>query len=605
MNESRRIRGVLIILLVASAIIRSVAAALIEFGYDEVYYWTYALFPDISHFDHPPMLGYLIQFFTVDLWLEDEFFIRLTAIVFGTVNTWIIFRIGKLIKDERAGLYAAFLYTTSFYGFIICGVFILPDAPQSLFWLLTLWFLLRSLPDRQCTKSSRTFLFVAGLTAGLAMLSKYHSVFLVTGALMFVLLYNRRWFSIRETWYAVLLIVILSLPILLWNISNDWISFTYHSERTSTETGPWLHPEFLLVEILGEFFYNNPVNVVIIIVSLIALGKGRKFLDPAYRNLILWISVPLIAAFWLFAMFARTLPHWTGPAFFGLILIASAWLSERSKMNYRLKLFPWPIQTALYLLVAVVVLAIGQIRFGLLPLAKWTGRDFTHDMAGWEQLGEKFKPVAEFDRAFMLIDPQAPIITFRWFPAANFQYYVARKSGNRVYAIGSLDRIHKYHWINQDNGNLPIGMDAYYIALSDDYTDPWSLFGDQFTVIQPSDTLVITRGDEIVRYAYIYRLIGLRDEMEFVPDDPVSEANQQVERMLYLQKQIRANPVWMNILRKRAEEQRMGIESMVILEATRIIEREKQVNADIRMLDSLANKISPDTIPEPLNYFPQ
>ena len=36
-------------------------------------------------------------------------------------------------------------------------------------------------------------------------------------------------------------------------------------------------------------------------------------------------------------------------------------------------------------------------------------------------------------------------------------------------ALGTLERIHKYHWINKIRGNLEQGTNAYYIALSDDY----------------------------------------------------------------------------------------------------------------------------------------
>lgn len=54
MNNQYRTR--LCILMAASLLIRALAAGLLELGNDEVYYWTYALFPDWSHFDHPPML---------------------------------------------------------------------------------------------------------------------------------------------------------------------------------------------------------------------------------------------------------------------------------------------------------------------------------------------------------------------------------------------------------------------------------------------------------------------------------------------------------------------------------------------------------------------
>ncbi len=598
MNENRNINRVLIILLIVSALIRGFVAGFIEFGFDEVYYYTYALFPDLSHFDHPPMVGWMIQLFSLNLWLDHEFFIRLPAVIFGTINTWVIFKIGSFIKDPRTGLYAAFLYTSSFYAFLICGLFIMPDGPQSLFWLLTLWFLLRSLPDASCSRISRNFLFFAGITVGLALLSKYHSAFLLTGAFIYLLLYNRKWFSVKEAWYAFILAILIVLPVILWNIENEFISFTFHSARTTTESGPWLHPEYLVVELLGQFFYNNPVNVVLIVMAIIALGRGSGFLEKKYTRLILWISLPMVVTFLIFALFASTLPHWSGPAYLGFILIAAAWLSERSKTRYRLKLFPKPVAIASFLLLTIITLAAGQIRYGWIPLSKWGARDFTLDMYGWRQLGEKFALISEFDRELLLIDAQAPIFTFRWFPAANYDYYIGRKTGHRVYALGSLDRIHKYHWINQERGNLPFGMDVYYLALSDDFEDPRNLYGDLFTVIQPSDTIEITRGDELVRKVYVYRMIGLKEEMEFKRSGVNEEANTDGERLLIFQRQIHNSPEWMNVLRKNAVEEQVSIEVMIVREAQKMLDREKEVQYDLRKLDSLQNNFVIQDEPE-------
>ena len=98
-DNDKKINQILFWLLVISAVVRGIAATSIEFGNDEVYYWTYALYPDWSHFDHPPMVGWVIQLFSLNLLFDSEFFIRLASIVFMTANTYIIFRIGKEIKN--------------------------------------------------------------------------------------------------------------------------------------------------------------------------------------------------------------------------------------------------------------------------------------------------------------------------------------------------------------------------------------------------------------------------------------------------------------------------------------------------------------------------
>jgi len=172
----------LIFLILISTLVRGFLAFTLEFNNDEVYYWTYALYPDWSHFDHPPMVGLVIQLFSGNLYFDSEFFIRLGSVVFGAVNTWLVFLIGRRIKDELTGWYAALLYTASLYCFIIAGVFILPDTPQVFFWLLSLYLLIRLLPDKELMAKNRHYLLLAGFTIGLAMaFRKIHFSVLLLG----------------------------------------------------------------------------------------------------------------------------------------------------------------------------------------------------------------------------------------------------------------------------------------------------------------------------------------------------------------------------------------------------------------------------------------
>jgi hypothetical protein len=276
-----------------------------------------------------------------------------------------------------------------------------------------------------------------------------------------------------------------------------------------------LQPQYFLTEVAGEFFYNNPVNVIIILSALFALVRKRQFLRADYRRIILWISVPLVLVFISFSLFRSTLPHWTGPGYLGFIIIAAAYLSEPRHPGARFRLVPWPVVISLAFLLLIAGTAVTQIRYGIVPLNKWKVRDFSYDLAGWKQLGEKFAQVAKRDDEQATMQRGSPILTFRWFPAANLDYYVGGKINKPVYAIGTLERIHKYYWINNMRGPLKQGSDAYYIALSDDYEDPASLYGTLFDSIRPPDTLFITRGKDTIRKAFIYRLINLKNDLKF------------------------------------------------------------------------------------------
>ena len=577
MPSNRKIYWTLAVLLLLSTAIRAFIAGFIELGNDEVYYWTYAKFPALSHFDHPPMVGFVIQLFTLNLRFDSEFFLRLASVVLGTASTFIIFLIGRKIKDPLTGLYAAFLFTSSFYGFVLSGTFILPDTPQVFFWLLTLYLLVVALPDRDLTKKSRNFMFLAGITTGLALLSKYHSVFLIGGALMYMLLYNRKWFRIKETYGALLIAVVLFLPVVFWNADNDFISFTFHENRVGiSESG--LQLQYFVTEIVGQFVYNNPVNVILIIIALVALIRKNQFLEAPFKRLILWLSLPLLILFLGFSLFRSTLPHWTGPAYLGLILIAAAYLADPGKRQARRRLLPWPIAASLVLLLSFITIAIGQIRYGMIPLKRMKIDDVTTDLYGWKQLGEKFATVSAWDENHYLIDQGSPLLTFRWFPAANYDYYLARHWNRRVYCLGELERVHKYYWINKERGNLKRGDDAWYVALSDDYEDPYLLYGKLFDLVLPSDTIPILRGTDTIRKAFVYRLIDLKQDMLFSPavsQTPVVPP--QRDTILFFMKQIRSDEVWMKLLRKKAQNTGISLDAIIREEAVKLKEQAKNL----------------------------
>lgn len=511
------------ILLLVSAFLRLFFASYIELGNDEVYYINYALYPDLSHFDHPPMVGWFIQLFTLNLHFETETWIRLTSVVTGTLNTWLIYLIGKKLASASAGWYSALLYTSSFYGFIIAGTFIMPDSPQMLFWLMTVLFLLNSLESQtnpgDNTSSGPTYkwawFLLAGLTAGLALLSKYTSAFLLFGTLIYF--FHKP--SMFRKWYvyaAVLLALLSFLPVIIWNYNNDFISFTFHSERVEI-TESLFKPKAFLTELAGQVLYNNPVVFILIITGLVAMLRKKLQMANDYGYLLFFIAAPFILLFLGFSLFRSTLPHWTGPAYVTLIPLAGAWISQKTTCGKLNKLFPRAVISALSITAVVLVLALMQFNNNLIfnkGIDPITGqrlgwKDITLDMYGWKQLNKGFTRLYREDLKTGRMDSSAVIISHRWFPAANIDYYVARPNGIKVLTMAPLERTHKYAWITEYRGGFKPGMDAYFISSSYDFEDPHWNYQDYFTIETP-DTIPVYRKDLLVKYYYIWRMQDLK-----------------------------------------------------------------------------------------------
>lgn len=516
------------ILLLVSAISRLFIAAFTELGNDEVYYINYALFPDLSHFDHPPMVGWFIQLFSLNLLFENEFFIRLGAVVAGTLNTWAIYLIGKKIKDAQTGWYAALLYTSSFYCFVIAGIFIMPDAPQSLFWLFSVYFLLTIAKEGPLSSNAHKAMLGFGISAGLAMLSKYTSVFLFTGAGIYIIIFQQRWLRQWQLYATILISLLLFLPVIIWNLHYNFISFTFHSDRVEV-IKTILRPDLFAIELGGQIFYNNPINFALTLLGLTAFFRGKLTEQKAEMRMLISISLPVILLFLGFSLFRRTLPHWTGPAYMTLIPLAALYIRTLTHEGLTGKLFAKPTKYALIFLTIVISVALLQIHEGWflnkginVTTGKRLGmKDITLDMYGWKQLNKGFESVYKQDTATGHMRKDAIILSQRWFPAANLDYYVARPLHMKLLTLAEVERTHKYAWITQYRGGFYQGMDAYYFSSSYDFSDPNSIYKDYFIRIEQPDTIPVYKNNRLVMYHYVWRLRGLLT----IPPDKLTGKN--------------------------------------------------------------------------------
>jgi hypothetical protein len=512
--EENKYKRALFILIGISTVIRIVTAAITELGNDEVYYWTYALFPSLSYFDHPPMVGMLIRATTINLIFNQEIFVRLGAIICGSINLWLIFKIGQYIKNSRTGLYASFLYAGSLYGSIIAGTFILPDSPQTFFWLLTMFFFLKSVTKQPSEVKSKSYLIFAGITAGLALLSKYHSAFLWFGALIYIILYNRQWLKQKELYISLILSAIFTLPILLWNYHNDFISFTFHSSRAGFFSGG-INFKTFITEISGQIFYNNPVNFVLILISLYLLFRKKFAMQAEYKNLLLLTGLPVIITFIIFSLTRTTFPHWSAPGYFSLILITSVWLESKESKH----LYPLSLKLSNGLIVIILFLGILSTNYGFIKLGgtdtdditKKGNGDVTLEMYGWKQIGEQFKQYNDSMVSTGTMKEDAPVITSKWYDAAHAEYYVSYPLKKDVYCLSSLLDSRNYHWLNEKRKPLKQGMFGYFIITSHDYKIPDIIVNKDFASLGEPRIFEIRRGGEIAEYAFVYKIIKLKE----------------------------------------------------------------------------------------------
>jgi len=493
-----------LLLIAVATILRMIVAGTLELGNDEVYYRLFAQPLQWNYFDHPPMVGWLIRLSTFNLLLDNAFMIRLGAIVCSAVATWLMYKCGERLVNGYTGFLAALLYTATIYGSIIAGTFVLPDSPQMVCWVGSLYLLIKITETKYLTKKSAKNILWFGVLTGLGMLCKIHTVFLWLGFLLYLLLYCRDWLKHWSIYAAASITILFFTPVLLWNVQNNFITFFYHGERVNI-VNAGLHAESFFSFAGGQVFYCNPVVFFLIIR---AVWHRDLFVRRTNKRILLLTAIPLIVVVTVISLFKEVLPHWTSPAYASLVLLTASYYSKAHWASKSKKAAPVGFILANALLVFIVTagLVIVFVFPGTLgsrdELRKGEG-DITLDVYGWKDISKAFDSIYFSSHSKADINSTV-ILSDKWFPAAHIEYYVAKPLGIPTVAVGPVDDIHQYHWLNQQHG-LPGGEKDVYII------SPSNCLAQQkvFTVLSNSmpsktDTIIQYRNKEAARKFYIY-----------------------------------------------------------------------------------------------------
>lgn len=497
--------------IIAVSLLKVIIASSIALGNDEVYYWTYALNLEWNYFDHPPFVGWLIRITTVNLQIHHELAVRFGAIASSAIGTLIVFKTGKLLLNNRVGWYAVLLYTSSFYCSIIAGTFILPDSPQMVFWLWSIYLLIkitRSINENLPTLNLWCWF---GFATGLCIMCKVHGLFIWFAVLLLALLTNRKFFLQKGLYIAMFISLIMVSPVIIWNLQHHFITYTYHSDRVN-----FFHSGINLLafarEIAGEIFYNNPVVFFMAWAGLFGLFRQKNQRIKSEINVLLFCALPLIGTLIFLSVFRDTLPHWSGPAYTCLIFLSAL----------KLESFPAPkakfiIITSLGFFLIVIATALPLINFykGTFSPNKDTmhfGKgDPTLDLYGWKETGKIVDSVYRSEQ--LSGNTVHTMIITKWFPAAHLDFYVGNQTGLNTYGIGEIYDLHQYYWSNRFKQKLANGDNAYYIVPSNLYDEKDLDFAKKhFKNCSVPLILPILRNGSLCKNILIFKLKGYKKQ---------------------------------------------------------------------------------------------
>ncbi|MEL7148325.1 MAG: glycosyltransferase family 39 protein, partial [Bacteroidota bacterium] len=330
------------ILILVTSIIRIVIASFTGLGPGEAYYFKGALLPNWSYFDQPPLFFWLSTV-TVKLFGVSAIALRLPAILMFAGVIWLLYLITKHLFSAKAGWYAVILLNCSFVFTIPVAAWFQPDAPLMFFWLLTSFYLVKlffrenigssqsaSIPD-QSNKKIYLYWILTGMALGLATLSKYHSALLLAGVLIFCVFHKeyRFWFRHPGPYLAVVICIIVSLPIFIWNAENNWVSFVFQGSRAGSDDGFTLYPQYFLRSIVGQALWLAPwiwIPLLIVFINSFKNISQQKKQFFIAATALLPIFIFTIVTLWRNTLFHF---HWQAPGYLMLFILLGQRTADR------------------------------------------------------------------------------------------------------------------------------------------------------------------------------------------------------------------------------------------------------------------------------------
>lgn len=291
--------------------LRLALIALVPLTNDEAYHvdWTRHLQP--GYLDHPPAVAWIMAV-PLRLLGSTPLSVRLPALLLQTLALMMVVSLVRARAGNRAALAAA-VGLQAAPLFSLGAALMIPDAPLTLAWVGTFWALQRAL-DR-----GARWALLAGAFLGLGALSKLTGGLLAVAVLAALVATRdgRRLLATPWPWLGACLAAALASPMLLWNASHGWPTFTFQARHGLSGGG------FSLVRLLaslgGQLGYVSPV-----LLALSAVAAWRALLSrrDALHVALAFSALPVAAFFTLSAAFTPgALPHWPGPGWLSAMIL--------------------------------------------------------------------------------------------------------------------------------------------------------------------------------------------------------------------------------------------------------------------------------------------
>ena len=348
----------LVILIIAFIVFLAVKSVYIGAHVDEARWWMQTKHLQASYFDEPPLVAFQ-QFAITKVFGDGVFALRLGSMLYNVLSLILVYVLSlELFGDKMLALFTALLVairplalTTSNIG--------AANAPFYFFWLVGVFLVWRAVSRKQ-----KAYWYLAGLAAGLMLLSNLRAFLFFPGVLLFLIASreNRFWLRRKEPYVAFCVAALMFLPTILWFASRHFEPIILQFNRSGfIKLGLAGYFSAVFKHILHEIVGLSPFIYLLCLFGLVYGGYLALTRKDSRFELLFWMSAPTIL---FFLVTAGIDPHWALPGYMVAILAGmgalSVLISETS--NRRVRKYWLPV--VLTLCVALpFILTMGETDF--------------------------------------------------------------------------------------------------------------------------------------------------------------------------------------------------------------------------------------------------
>ncbi len=273
-----------------------------NYGYfrDELYYivsGTQHL--SLGYVDFPPLIAYVAAL--LNLISKDSL---ISIHVVPALNEAILVFVAGMITRELGGgkkaQVLAAISTFASLGFLVFGSLFTPDSFDSLWWSLLAYLVIRIIKRKE-----PKLWVLAGLVAGIGLLTKLTIFFFVAALLVSFLAIPSSRKYLRSKWIAIgaLLSIAFILPVIYWNSINGWPTIQFYQEFRGDVTGGG-PLNFFTTQLAIISFLNAPIFVLGLYFYLKSKeGSGLRALGLAYLLLYAFMTILNMKTYYLMPIY--------------------------------------------------------------------------------------------------------------------------------------------------------------------------------------------------------------------------------------------------------------------------------------------------------------